>query len=687
MMAGSMRLDFMRHTKPNYHLLSNAVRFLAIDMVNAANSGHPGLPMGMADVATVLFQNYMTFTPHHPNWLNRDRFVLSAGHGSAMLYALLYLCGYPDMTLDQLKNFRKLGSLTPGHPEYGHTPGVDTTTGPLGQGFANAVGMAVAEKLIREEYGEAICDHYTYVIASDGDLMEGISQEALSFAGHNELGKLIVFFDDNHITIDGSTDLSTSDNQMQRFSASNWHVQAIDGHDHDAIHKAIQAAQASKRPSMIACRTTIGYGSPNKAGTSGVHGSPLGHDEAQKTRDALSWSYEPFFIPEDLMMEWRLPGQQGQQQYNTWFKAFSNLKAKDQQRLVGDIGCFQESLSAALHPLRTEFMESKPEKATRTLSQTVLDAISPHIPGLVGGSADLTPSNNTQVKGQARVCAPVNTVSLTHPQQHYIHYGVREHAMAAMMNGMRLHRGIIPYGGTFLIFSDYMRPSMRLSALMELGIIYVLTHDSIGLGEDGPTHQPIEHLASLRAIPNMHVVRPCDAIEVLEAWEIALTSPKTPTILALSRQNLPFLRDTMCNIDINQNYTRQGAYILKDTADVPNLTLVASGSEVYLALDAARALDHQNIKTRVVSAPCLDLFKQQNKNFHASVLGTAPRVFIEAGCDQSWHPFMRSTLHGEYMDAFIGMKSFGASAPAADLYSHFGITVDAIIETGTRLIC
>lgn len=685
----SMHLDLKRHTKPDYQLLSHAVRFLSIDMVDQANSGHPGLPLGMADVATVLFQNYLRFSPHHPNWLNRDRFVLSAGHGSAMLYALLHLCGYPDMTTDQLKHFRQLGSLTPGHPEYKHTPGVDTTTGPLGQGFANAVGMAMAEKILREEYGEDLCDHYTYVMASDGDLMEGISQEALSFAGHHELGKLIVFFDDNHITIDGSTDLSVSDNQMQRFSASNWHVQAIDGHDYDAIHKAIQAAQASKRPSMIACRTTIGYGSPNRAGTSKAHGSPLGAEENRKTRDALSWTSEPFLIPDDLAMEWRLPGQRGHMQYEAWCQVFAKLSIKDQQRLLGDTECFKADLMNVVEDLKNTFLTEQPCKATRVLSQQVLSAITPVIPGLVGGSSDLTPSNNTQAPQQkiVEVREDSNVAHLTPSAQHYIHYGVREHAMGAMMNGLRLHKGLIPYGGTFLVFSDYMRPSIRLSALMELGVIYVFTHDSIGLGEDGPTHQPIEHLASLRAIPNVHVFRPCDAMEVLESWQIALNTPETPSLLALSRQDLPFTRSFMSDVQKpRDNHTEKGGYVLLEASGPRALTLVASGSEVSLALDAQRTLKASGIESAVVSMPCMDLFKQQPASYQHTVLGRAPRIFIEAACSQSWDAFIRHTQEGECLDAFVGMSGFGASAPASDLFKHFKITCDTIVEQAHTLL-
>ncbi len=668
-----MRLDLVTQTKPDYRLLSNSLRVLSMDMVEHANSGHPGLPMGMADVATILFQDYLKFDPSHPDWLDRDRFVLSAGHGSALLYSLLYMCGYPKMAIDEIKRFRQLGSLTPGHPEYGHTPGVETTTGPLGQGFANAVGMALAERMLNARYGDDLINHYTYVIASDGDLMEGISHEALSFAGHYQLSKLIVFFDDNNISIDGKTDLTVSDNQLQRFSASHWHVQAIDGHDFDAIHSAIQAAQQSDRPSLIACRTHIAQGSPNKANTSQAHGSPLGADEVKATRHNLGWKSPEFVIPEDILLDWRLPGQRGHKRYESWRKEFNKLDESTQKRLFATPKDFAKIIAAPFQQLKEQFLKDKPCLATRVLSQKTLDVAADVLPELVGGSADLSPSNNTKARSQK----PLTPFDFS---GHYIHYGVREHAMAAMMNGMSVHKGLIPYGGTFLVFSDYLRPSLRLSALMEQPVIYVLTHDSIGLGEDGPTHQPIEHLAALRAIPNLHVFRPADAIEVVEAWELALSSFKTPSVLALTRQNLPLLRE-----NVSENLSSRGGYVLKSTPQKRDITLIASGSEVHLAIEAVALLAEKNIQAAVVSVPCLDLFNAQNASYQQDVLGSSPRLFIEAALQESWYRHMRRNEKGEGMDAFIGMHSFGASGPIKDLFQHFGITTEAICAKAEAL--
>lgn len=669
-----MRLDLVTPAKPDYRLLSNALRFLAVDMVEKAKSGHPGLPMGMADVATVLFQDYLTFDPNNPNWINRDRFVLSAGHGSALLYALLHVCGYPHMTVEELQKFRKLGSLTPGHPEYGHTPGVDTTTGPLGQGFANAVGMALSERMLNARLGDDLINHYTYVLCSDGDLMEGLSQEALSFAGHNALNKLIVFFDDNHITIDGGTDLSTSDHQLQRFNASHWHVQAIDGHDFDAIHRAIQIAKDSDRPSLIACRTQIGYGSPNKAGSHNVHGSPLGDEECKATREYLGWDHPPFVVPEDIMVEWSLPGKRGQKAYQTWKKHVDVLDAHEKAILTQPKPPLDVS---SLEALKQQFAEEKPALATRVLSQKVLEVMTADNPNLVGGSADLTPSNNTKASHQK----PIHAKDFSGA---YIHFGIREHAMAAMMNGMSLHGGLIPYGGTFLVFADYLRPSLRLSALMEQPVIYVLTHDSIGLGEDGPTHQPIEHLTALRAIPNLCVFRPCDAMEVIEAWELALASVKTPSILALTRQNIPYLRKY--TKDSKGNLSAKGAYILHQPEKERDITFIASGSEVHLAIEASETLAKEGVNAAVVSVPCLDIFHEQSAEVRHAILGQAPRIFIEAASPHSWYPFVRRQLDDTSLDHIIGIETFGASAPYQDIYKHFGLTVDALVKKAKIIV-
>ncbi len=664
----------MNHNKTDYRLLANAIRFLSMDAVEKAKSGHPGLPMGMADVATVLFQDFLKFDPSDPTWMDRDRFVLSAGHGSMLLYSLLYLCGYPQMTLDQLKNFRQMGSLTPGHPEWGHTPGAETTTGPLGQGLANAVGMALSEAMLRARHGKDIVDHFTYVIASDGDLMEGISHEAISFAGHYGLGKLIVLFDDNNISIDGSTDLSVSDNQLQRFSASNWHVQAIDGHNYEDIGNAIDQARQSDRPSLIACRTQIAYGSPNKAGTHHAHGAPLGAAEIQATREHLRWTAPDFVIPEDVLLEWNIPGQRGRKLHTAWKTRFDSLDPAVQKRLLHTREDVTENTREAFASIKETFAAEKPNQATRILSQRVLDAIAPHAPELIGGSADLTGSNNTKAASQSAITPSDFSGS-------YIHYGVREHAMAAMMNGMSLHGGLLPYSGTFLVFSDYLRPSLRLSALMEQPVIHVLTHDSIGLGEDGPTHQPVEHLSALRIIPNLNVFRPCDAVETAEAWELALTSPKTPSVLALTRQNLPALREK-----IKENLSAKGAYVLRETTKERDVTLIATGSEVSLAMEAADQLMSEGIHAAVVSAPCLDLFKEQIQAVVQSTLGQAPRIFIEAALPDSWYGFMRQDITGKALDGFIGMHGFGASAPYKELFEHFGITVQAIVKKAKELI-
>ncbi len=641
--------------------LANAIRFLSIDAIERANSGHPGMPMGMADVATVLFAKHLVFNPQDPAWPNRDRFVLSCGHGSMLLYSLLYLTGYGDATLEQLKHFRQLNAKTPGHPEYGSLAGVETTTGPLGQGIATAVGMALAERMLHAKWDGAI-DHYTYVMASDGDLMEGLSHEAASLAGHLGLAKLIVLYDDNGISIDGKTELAFSDNTLQRFAAYHWHTVMVDGHDHAAVDAAINRAKEAQRPSLIACKTTIGYGAPHKANTHGVHGAPLGADEAKATRQALNWPHAPFAIPEPILAAWRLLGARHLSVYDQWVKDTSpEIKAGLQQPKL--------EITKAIAAYQQTVRESKPALATRVLSQAVLEVITP-CAALVGGSADLSGSNNTQTTTQVPI-TPTNYGG------NYIHYGVREHAMAAMMNGISLSHAFIPYGGTFLVFLDYLKPALRLAAMMHQGVIFVLTHDSIGLGEDGPTHQPIEHLAHLRCIPNLLTFRPMDAMEVAECWQLALQNRTTPSVLVLTRQNLPYLSDLRA--DQFENAAAKGGYVLVDQPGAV-LTLVATGSEVSTAVDVAKVLGHDKIPARVVSMPCLELFARQSKSYRDQVLGAGLRVVIEAATEGVWPKYF-----GEN-GIFIGMDSFGASAPASDLYDHFGMTTEKIVSRVKALL-
>ncbi len=650
--------------------MANAIRVLSMDAVQKANSGHPGLPMGMADVATVLFKNFLKFNPEHPNWPDRDRFVLSAGHGSMLLYSLLYLTGYPGTDIDQIKNFRQFGSLTAGHPEVDHTPGVETTTGPLGQGIANAVGMALAERMQNARLGDRLCSHYTYVIAGDGCLMEGISHEAISLAGHLKLGKLIVLFDDNEISIDGATSLSVSDDQLKRFEASGWDTIRIDGHDPEAIFLAIEAARNSDLPSLIACKTIIGYGAPGKQGTAATHGAPLGEDEIAQTRQALGWPYAPFDVPADILNEWRAAGGRSRPAYDSWQHEAQNLNDAERARLIDPIDkqiCHQ--IEKAVGQIKAEFQQEHTSVATRVSSQQALEKLVPVVPSLVGGSADLTGSNGTRTAHHS----PVRHDDFSGT---YLHYGVREHAMAAAMNGIALHGGIVPYSGTFLVFADYCRPAIRLSALMKQRVIYVMTHDSIGLGEDGPTHQPVEHLSSLRSIPNLNVFRPADAVECAECWQIALTSPSTPSILSLTRQNVPLLRTK----STAGNLTANGAYILRNCQGPRQATIIATGSEVSLACTAAEHLENHGYQITVVSMPCWELFAQQPRKYREEVLGTAPRIAVEAGCDQGWHKWIKDE------GTFIGMTGFGASAPADQLYEHFGITVEAIVAAATSCI-
>jgi transketolase len=655
---------------PAIREMANAIRALSMDAVEKANSGHPGMPMGMADVATVLFTKFLKFDASAPQWPDRDRFVLSAGHGSMLLYSLLYLTGYPEMTVDQLKQFRQLGGRTAGHPEYGHAPGIETTTGPLGQGLTTAVGMAIAERLLNARFGDAVCDHYTYVIAGDGCLMEGISQEAIDLAGHLKLNKLIVLWDDNSISIDGATSLSTSIDHLKRFEASNWFASRVDGLDPAQVEAAIAKAKQSDRPSLIACKTIIGFGAPNKQGSEKTHGAPLGKDEVAAARIQLHWPYPPFVVPDQILAAWRAAGERGKSDHAAWKDRLQSLPENErnhfEQMLSGNIPA---EVYEKLNAFKAEMVAQKPKLATRKSSEMVLQVINDATDMTIGGSADLTHSNYTVTKGMK----PVKPGDFS---GRYIHYGIREHCMAAAMNGIALHGGFVPYGGTFLVFLDYMRGGVRLSALMGLRVIYVLTHDSIGVGEDGPTHQPIEHLAILRATPNFLVIRPADAVETAEAYEIALASRKTPSALVLSRQNLPAVRLE----DSKENLTARGAYILRDTDGKRDVTFLATGSEVEFAIAAAEQLKAEGVKAAVVSMPCWKLFDQQPAEYQAQVLGTAPRVAIEAATRFGWDRWIGAD------GAFIGMNGFGASGPAGQVYKHFGITTDAAVGAAKKLI-
>lgn len=648
--------------------MADAIRFLAMDGVQAANSGHPGMPMGMADAAVALFADHIHVDPTCPTWPDRDRFILSAGHGSMLHYALNHLLGYKDMDAEQLKQFRQLGARTAGHPEYGHADGIETTTGPLGQGITTAVGMALAERRLASQFGRALVDHYTYVIAGDGCLMEGISHEAIDMAGHLKLGRLIVLWDDNDISIDGNTDIATSTNQLARFKAAGWQVTRVDGHDSDAVSAAIDVAKKSRKPSLIACKTVIGFGAPTLAGSHKTHGAPLGDDEIQATRTALGWDHPPFEIPSDIRSLWQEIATRGLDMRTHWQSRLDSSvkKSRFERAMSGEL---PKALATRMRRYKKQLKAELPKVASRQASQMALEVINAAVPTMVGGSADLTGSNLTKTS-QMRSITPGNY------RGNYVHYGIREHAMGAVMNGMALHGGMIPYGGTFLVFSDYMRGSMRLSALMKQRVIYVLTHDSIGLGEDGPTHQPIEHLAMLRATPNMNVYRPCDAVETAEAWEIALESSETPSVMALSRQGLPTVRTERTN----ENLTQKGGYILRNVRGARDITVMATGSEVAIALDAADVLKDQGYNVAVVSMPCWELFDQQSDQYRQSVLGSAPRIAIEALIGFGWDRYLRT------QDVFIGMHDFGASGPAPELYQHFGITKERICETAHRLI-
>ncbi len=645
--------------------LANSIRFLSMDAVQKARSGHPGMPMGMADVATVLFQRFLKFDPAWPDWPDRDRFVLSAGHGSMLLYSLLYLSGYEDMTKDELSNFRQLGSRTAGHPEYGLASGIETTTGPLGQGLANAVGMALAERILNARHGDALVDHHTYVIAGDGCLMEGISHEAVSLAGHLRLDKLIVLFDDNHISIDGATDLAVSDDQVARFEACGWQTQRVDGHDPEAVAAAIEQAQQSDKPSLIACRTTIGFGAPNKQGTASTHGAPLGEEEVAAARENLGWTSEPFEVPEHVLSTWRAIGAAGSAASTAWRQRLDALPEDERVAFErGQSGALPEAVGEAIRDVKRQAVEQAESIATRVASQRVLEAVAPVLPELIGGSADLTGSNNTKAKCQA-------VIDAANYGGGYIHYGVREHGMAAAMNGLALHGGLMPYGGTFLVFTDYCRPAIRLSALMEQRVTYVMTHDSIGLGEDGPTHQPVEHLAALRAIPNLKVFRPADLVETAECWELALQSDNGPSVIALTRQGLPPVRKE----HHDENWCAYGGYILESASGPRQVTLIASGSEVSVALEAKRLLEEQEVYAAVVSLPSWELFAAQPQHYRDEVLGPGILHFaVEAGSPLGWERWIGTD------GGFVGMRSFGASAPAAQLYKHFEITAEDLAE-------
>ncbi len=656
----------MNQVSKHYVDLANCIRALSMDAVECANSGHPGMPMGMADVATILFAEFLHFNPQHPTWLNRDRLILSAGHGAMLLYSLLYLTGYKDITLEELKNFRQLHSKTPGHPEYNYTSGIETSTGPLGQGLANAIGIAIAANINAVKLSNII-DHYTYVIAGDGCLMEGISHEAISLAGHLQLNKVIVLFDDNSITIDGQKNLTDSDNQLLRFKAANWYVQEIDGHNHQQIRYALHNAKASNLPSLIACKTIIAYGAPTKAGLSQAHGSCLGKKEVQLTKANYGWDKtDSFYIPEFLLRLWKEIGLKNLDQYNKWSNSLNKLSASKKVifEQILNTKYIPASLANIINQAKQQTVNNQANESSRKSSWAILEQLTKEIPQLVGGSADLSESNLTKTSSTLPI--------IKHDfSGRYIHYGVREHAMAAIMNGLAIYGGIIPYGGTFLVFSDYARPAIRLSALMGLRVIYVFTHDSIGLGEDGPTHQPVEHLASLRAIPNLQVLRPADPVETIECWEIAIKSTETPSILTLSRQNLLAIR-TEHNQD---NLSAKGGYIISESIENLDVTIFSTGSEVQIALEVQKILQQENIGVRVISMPCTEIFDKQPSDYIANILcNNSLKVAVEAGVSFGWEKYIGP--HG----VFIGMSGFGASAPANELFDYFKINTQSLAE-------
>jgi transketolase len=657
--------------KPIFKDLTNAIRFLSIDAIQKANSGHPGLPMGMADVATVLFKYYLRFNPKNPSWINRDRFVLSAGHGSMLLYSLLYLTGYRNVSIKDIQNFRQLNSICAGHPEYKKNSGIETTTGPLGQGLSNAVGMSIAEEIMKKKFGSNLINHKTYVIASDGDLMEGISHEVMSLAGHLKLKNLIVLFDNNKISIDGSTKLTVSDNYRKRFESYGWCFHEINGHNEKQISKAIKKSLNSKKPNLISCKTIIGYGSPNKSGKSSSHGAALGEKEVKLVRKKLNWRYEPFKIPTEILNEWRKIGEKGILEEKKWNKIYNKKSKKikyEFSRIINNK--LPKNFDKIIEEQKKKFFDLKQNIASRQASANFLEVITKNLPELVGGSADLSGSNNTKTK-YSSIIKPSNF------RGNYIHYGVREHGMAGIMNGIALHGDIIPYGGTFLIFLDYCKPSLRLSAFMGLKVIYIFSHDSIGLGEDGPTHQPIEHLAHLRAIPNLNVFRPADTIETLECWEIALKSITNPSVIALSRQKIPFITETLTK----KNMSSLGGYVLKKTNSNPEVTLIASGSEVQIAIDAFAKLQTVNINSKVVSMPCQELFDKQPKEYKEKVIEKSSiKISIEASSIFGWEKYVGSE------GISLGMKSFGKSAPTKELYEKFNLTSDNIVKLAKKLL-
>ncbi len=651
--------------------LANAIRFLSVDAVQKANSGHPGLPMGMADVATVLFKYYLRFNPKNPDWINRDRFVLSAGHGSMLLYSLLYLTGYKSISIKDIQNFRQLKSICAGHPEYKKKSGIETTTGPLGQGLSNAIGMAIAEEVMKKRFGSNLINHRTYVIASDGDFMEGISHEAMSLAGHLKLKNLVVFFDNNKVSIDGSTKLAVSDNYKKRFESYGWNFQEVNGHNEKQISKAIKKTLKSKKPSLISCKTIIGYGSPNKSGKASSHGAALGDEEVALVRKKLKWKYKPFEIPKEILSEWRKIGKRGDLQEKKWNVVYNkkSKKVKDEfSRVIN--GKLPKNLDKIIDEEKRKFFDLKPNIASRQSSASILEAITKNLPELVGGSADLSGSNNTKTK-YSTIIKPSNF------KGNYIHYGVREHAMAGIMNGMALHGGILPYGGTFLIFLDYCKPALRLSAFMGLRVIYIFSHDSIGLGEDGPTHQPIEHLAHLRAIPNLNVFRPADTIETLECWEIALKSSTNPSVIALSRQKLPFVTETLTK----KNMSNLGGYELKKTNLNPEVTLIASGSEVQIAIEALNKLQEININSKVISMPCQELFDKQSKEYKEKIIDkNSIKISIEASSIYGWEKYVGPD------GISLGIKSFGKSAPYKKIYEHFNLTSGNVVKLAKKML-
>ena len=666
-----MEITTLKANHPEHFRRATALRVLAIDAVQAANSGHPGMPMGMADVATVLFEKHLKFSARNPNWPDRDRFVLSAGHGSMLLYALLFLTGYEDIQLKDLKNFRQLNSKTAGHPEYGHLAGIETTTGPLGQGLTTAVGLAIAESSLSSKWGKNIFNHYTYVVAGDGCLMEGISQEAISLAGKLRLNKLIVFWDNNGITIDGELSKSCITDQKTRFLASGWAVFECDGHDPKSIDLAIIAAKNQTKPSIISCKTHIGFGSPKKQDSASAHGSPLGEEEILAVKKIYGWNKESFNIPEDIQDQWKKIGSQGQVHYGTWKMNFDSLPKKKKAELERVLASkIPNKTFSEIKKLKQEVHENLPNIATRKSSELVLEKINMTTPETIGGSADLTGSNNT-------LTPDLGTYSHENPEGRYIYYGIREHGMAAVMNGLALHGGIIPYGGTFLVFSDYARGAIRLSALMGLRVIYVMTHDSIGLGEDGPTHQPVEHLSMMRATPNLNVYRPADAIETAESWECALRSLNTPSLICLTRQNVPIIPRNR----VAKNLVESGAYIASEAESKRKVIIIATGSEVNIALDAKKCLEDEGIGTRVVSMPCWENFEKMPDTYKKKILPPgAIRIAVEAGVSHGWEKWIYGEGGNSKKGAFITIESFGASGPADELFKHFKITSSEIIS-------